>query len=347
MFDATKFGSPCLQNPLADPSQHPDPEAPPPAEDCLFLNVFKPAGSAHNTPPPPLLPVMVWIHGGGFCIGASSSSWYHGTDIAANQGVVVVTINYRLGPLGFLVKDDSGNGGMNGILDAVTALRWVKTHIESFGGDKDQITIFGQSSGGSAVCSLSAMPLARGLFRRAIVQSGPCVGKWGPLPISQGLEIYDQLLANTATTNLQQLKMVNVSLVQWPSYLMNDLTIAPNFSGYFEDKSVLPAPLAELYGSGGSQQSSLNPKEMIFGATSKDGTAAFYGTIPLYGNNTEDAYQKTISLIWGGSYSKTALAKIARQYPTTKYYNSVQAALVQADADEKVICPTHRLAHLA
>ena len=126
-------------------------------EDCLNLNVFAPAGASG-------LPVLVWIHGGAYLNGAGSGPWYDGTRLAA-RGCVVVTINYRLGALGFL-----GEGNW-GTLDQICALEWVRDHVADFGGDPGNVTIFGESAGGSAVLSLMAAPTARGLFHRVIAQS--------------------------------------------------------------------------------------------------------------------------------------------------------------------------------
>ena len=130
------------------------------SEDCLFLNVFAPpdAGS------PTKLPVLVWIHGGAFVNGAGSVPWYDGSRLAA-RGHVVVTINYRLGALGFL------GGGNWGTLDQICALEWVREHISDFGGDPSNVTIFGESAGGSAVVSLLAAPAAQGLFHKAWAMS--------------------------------------------------------------------------------------------------------------------------------------------------------------------------------
>jgi para-nitrobenzyl esterase len=146
------------------------------AEDCLSLNVWTPGTDGAR-------PVMVWIHGGGFLNGSGASGLYDGSRLAARGDVVVVTINYRLGILGFLAHRDlsdprpadegGGAAGNWGLLDQVAALRWVRDNIVAFGGDPTNVTVFGESAGGMSVADLLAMPAARGLFRRAIVQSGP------------------------------------------------------------------------------------------------------------------------------------------------------------------------------
>jgi para-nitrobenzyl esterase len=130
------------------------------SEDCLFLNVFAPEGAQEGDG----LPVLFWIHGGAYLNGGGSVPWYDGTRLAA-RGHVVVTINYRLGALGFL------GGGNWGTLDQICALQWVQRHIAGFGGDPGNVTIFGESAGGSAVVSLLAAPGAEGLFHRAWAMS--------------------------------------------------------------------------------------------------------------------------------------------------------------------------------
>jgi para-nitrobenzyl esterase len=148
--------------------------APPPRWDeagCLTLNVTTPAADGSRRP------VMFWIHGGAFVNGAGSSPIYDGTKFAEHGDVVIVTVNYRLGAFGFLHLDDvlgadfAGSGNL-GILDQVAALEWVRDNIEAFGGNPDDVTIFGESAGGMSVGTLLGMPKAQGLFHRAIVQSG-------------------------------------------------------------------------------------------------------------------------------------------------------------------------------
>lgn len=142
------------------------------AEDCLHLNVWAPA-SAPATP----RPVMVWIHGGGNSAGSASDPLYDGQILAETGDVVVVTLNYRLAQLGYLADaslEVDGSVGNYGTRDQVLALTWVKDNIAAFGGDPDNVTIFGESAGGRNVCTLLAVPAAAGLFHRAIVQSGAC-----------------------------------------------------------------------------------------------------------------------------------------------------------------------------
>jgi para-nitrobenzyl esterase len=141
--------------------------------ECLTLNVFTPAGFARTRgATAAAMPVLVWFPGGAFTIGASSQPAYDGARFCAEQGVVVVTGNYRLGALGFLDARDLGGVANCGLRDAIAALEWVRDNIESFGGDPDRVTAFGESAGGGIVLHLCASPLARGRFAGAIVQSG-------------------------------------------------------------------------------------------------------------------------------------------------------------------------------
>ena len=142
-------------------------------EDCLTLNVWTPALDGRRRP------VMVWIHGGGFTTGTGGSSLYAGDRLAREADVVVVTCNYRLGALGFLAHGALGEGGSPGtqgnwgLLDQIAVLHWVRRHIGSFGGDAGNVTLFGESAGGMSVSALLGAPRARGLFHKAIIQSGP------------------------------------------------------------------------------------------------------------------------------------------------------------------------------
>lgn len=144
------------------------------SEDCLVLNIWTPATD------PGRRPVMVWLHGGGFAVGSGSHPQYDGTHLAKRGDVVVVTINHRLNVFGYLylggiAGDAFAQSGNVGMLDVVAALEWVRDNIEGFGGDPHNVTIFGESGGAGKVSVACAMPAARGLFHKAIMQSGPCL----------------------------------------------------------------------------------------------------------------------------------------------------------------------------
>ncbi len=166
--DATAFGPICPQSPVL--AMMTGATLPDTSEDCLFLNVWTAAGGGDEP-----RPVMVWIHGGGLSLGWSNEATYDGSAFA-RRGVVLVSINYRLGPLGYLAhpalsKESGGESGNYGFLDQLAALRWVNRNIARFGGDPDNVTIFGESAGGTSVHALAASPLSDGLIHRAIAQS--------------------------------------------------------------------------------------------------------------------------------------------------------------------------------
>ena len=168
--DATTYGAVCIQAPApGDPGVG----AGPMSEDCLNLNVWAPAARGSRS-----APVMVWIHGGALNNGSGTAGLYDGSALA-EQGVVVVTLNYRLGRLGFFdhpalaTERPAGEAAGNyGLMDVIAALRWVRANIGAFGGDPGKVTVFGESAGGALVTRLMISPPAQGLFHRAVVQSG-------------------------------------------------------------------------------------------------------------------------------------------------------------------------------
>lgn len=166
--NATEFGPACIQPKSSPASVYAD-DPPRMSEDCLSLNVWSPKGSRKA-------PVMVWIHGGSLISGASSSPFYDGAQLA-KKGVVLVSINYRLGVFGFLAhpglsaESPQHASGNYGLLDQIEALKWVKSNIASLGGDPNNVTVFGESAGALSVMYLLTSPLAKGLFHRAIAES--------------------------------------------------------------------------------------------------------------------------------------------------------------------------------
>ena len=165
--DASVFG-PAVPQPVGSPLDGlvPGMHVGPMGDDCLTLNVWTPATDRAARP------VLVWIHGGAFTIGAGSLETYDGASLASREDVVVVSLNYRVGALGFLVVDHRDAAANCGLLDQVAALEWIRDNITTFGGDPGRVTIFGESAGGGSVLSLLSMPRAQGLFHNAIVQSG-------------------------------------------------------------------------------------------------------------------------------------------------------------------------------
>jgi para-nitrobenzyl esterase len=180
--DGSKFGPDCMQ-----PAEYPELRGAGMSEDCLSVNVWSPAKQAGEK-----LPVMVWIYGGGFTYGSGSHPSYDG-EALARRGVVVVTLNYRVGLLGFMAHPDlsaespSRSSGNYGLLDQIAALKWVHRNAAAFGGDAGKVTVFGQSAGAHSISTLIASPLADGLFQQAIMQS---VGVMRPMSTLKEAEAY-------------------------------------------------------------------------------------------------------------------------------------------------------------
>lgn len=189
VFDATEFPAPCPQVVFTSTGESTGEVVG--ADDCLGLNIWAPADSSEP------VPVMVYIHGGGNQQGSSSmlvggTPLFEGDLLAARGSVVVVTIQYRLGPFGYLVhpavRDEEGRAGNYGLLDQLAALRWVQDNIGAFGGDPSRVMLFGESGGAVDVCALVSSPLSGGLFSSALMQSGACVADSRALAEANGLE---------------------------------------------------------------------------------------------------------------------------------------------------------------
>ncbi|XP_046453239.1 esterase FE4-like [Daphnia pulex] len=197
VLDATKEGPTCLQNDLLTGLTQVG------QEDCLVLNVYT---HKINDAIEKALPVMVWIHGGGFSAGSGNfETDFYGPGKILDRDVVLVTINYRVGPFGFLSTEDKEAPGNYGLLDQTLAIKWVKDHIANFGGNPDSITIFGESAGGASVQFQVLSPHSKGLFHRAISQSGAPGCPWA---IQRSVGEYTRLLAedlNCPTSNSREL----------------------------------------------------------------------------------------------------------------------------------------------
>ena len=175
------------------------------SEDCLVLNVFTPGLEGQR-------PVMVWLHGGGFASGSGSQAGYDGTALAKRGDVVVVTINHRLNVFGYLYLEEIGGeafggSGMAGMLDIELSLKWVRDNIGAFGGDPNNVTIFGESGGGMKVSMLLAMPTSKGLFHKGIIQSGPGIRG---IPKDQATTEAKDLMAKLKTDDVKKLQKLPV-----------------------------------------------------------------------------------------------------------------------------------------
>jgi para-nitrobenzyl esterase len=241
--DATTFGGRCEQWHIWNDYIFLDPG---PSEDCLFLNVYAPA-SANRTS---TLPVMVWIHGGGFLAGAASEPRY--TDSALpSKGVILVTLNYRLNVFGFLASEDlsresGGHAGNYGLMDMVAALRWVKSNIAAFGGDPTNVTLFGESAGSFAVNALTVAPSAQGLFQKVIGESGAFFSSSLPMQSMAERVQRDQAWVNAlGVTNLAELRALPAEKLIQAAQKQPRISFAPLVDG-----KVLPESIPQAYAAG-------------------------------------------------------------------------------------------------
>ena len=311
--DATQFAPHCPQSatPFGQAST---------SEDCLFLNVFTPsrqqAGARH--------PVMVWIHGGALVTGESND--YNPAKLV-EDGVTVVTINYRLGALGFLahpaLADANGQSGDYGLMDQQAALRWVQRNIASFGGDPRNVTIFGESAGGLSTLSQIASPAARGLFSRAIVESGSYNLTQASLASAEAAGQAFAAKAGCSDQAAACLRSLPVSTI-----LANE-----NAGGYTPNinSEVLPQTLKTAFATG-----EFNRVPIING-TNHDEWRLFVALSELEGNPVTAAnYQSMISATLG--VPAPVAAVIAAEYPLSAY-PSPAVALGAVGTDAIFACP--------
>lgn len=246
------------------------------SEDCLYLNVWTPAKSADEK-----LPVMVWIYGGGFSFGSTSAPVHNGEHLA-RKGVVVVSVAYRVGQIGFLahpeLSAESPNGvsGNYGLLDQIAGLQWVKNNIEAFGGDPGNVTIFGESAGGISVSMLCASPLTRGLFHKAISQSG---GSFGPVRPTTYPGENMKSLEQAEQDGIEYLKKFNVSSIEELRKVDAEKLIPQGWTmpgGWpIMDGYVIPGDQYELYEAG-----QYNDVPVLIGYNSDEGLSFPAGRTP-------------------------------------------------------------------
>jgi para-nitrobenzyl esterase len=312
VLHADKYADACMQVPIVERDLGLDPVTP--NEDCLYLNVWTPAKSASAR-----LPVMVWIYGGGFTIGATSMTQYDGENLA-HKGVVLVSIAYRLGPLGFmadpeLTKEQGGHSGNYGLLDQIAGLKWVKRNIAAFGGNPNKVTIFGESAGGISVSMLCASPLAKGLFEGAISESG---GSFGPaaegraagadVPTLAGAEKNGEAflakLGVTSITEARKLSAADIYKHMGPGLGGGGARWWPNFDGY-----VLPGDQYKLY-----EEGKYNDTHILIGTNADEGALFVASTdMQKYKASVENGY---------GEFARNILAA----YPDTSEQQALRSA---------------------
>ncbi len=270
--DATKLGKNCMQAQIYSDI---DPFAAGVSEDCLYLNVWTTdvdAGAKR--------PVMVWIYGGGFNAGFGDEGRHHGGRLA-QKGAVVVTLNYRLGLMGFFAhpalaaESPVGAAGNYGILDQVAALQWVQKNIASFGGDPSRVTIFGESAGGMSVAMLIASPLAKGLFHRGVLQSGNAIGSVRPREsaYAEGVRFASTMgVTGTDAAALARLRAISADSLQKASRPPNG---TGGFTNAFNARLVKDGALLPTTVDSALARGSANIVPIIVGATGGEGDGAY------------------------------------------------------------------------
>ena len=321
-YDASHFGSDCVQ--VTTPANYSLINGTG-SEDCLFLNLWVPPTAIVSQE---LKPVLFWVYGGELMGGGTSQGFIDGEQLASRHNVVVVTANYRIGPLGFLPIDPSGAGGMNGVGDLITALQWVQRVGSSFGADPARVLVFGQSAGASSACNLAVSPRAKGLLHRAITMSGPCVSGLVPGTPAQGWHAAQRLMSKFGVKDIEGLRHVDAAKFGW--------RIGENTTCYLDGADgVLPVQPAELYAAG-----SINVQSLVIGTTSFDGISELLPWSPKHGG----------TLAWDAAMLvqyKLKAGIVKKLYPLAKYGGSTLAAFTAADSDKTWQCPALRLARLA
>ena len=320
--DATRYASECTQAP-----DEVNPEGTPVGvEDCLYLNVTAPAHAAGP------LPVIVFVHGGAFITGDSSAPMYNAPELPTEAPAIVVTVNYRLGALGFLAlpelaaEDAHGSTGDYGLLDQLAALRWVRDNISAFGGDPERVLLWGHSAGGASTLMLVASPLGRGLFRAAFAQSGGTATGRGRSRAATAGAAYAASLGCTGAGVLACLRAL-------PATAAEALPPDTYQWGPVVDGSVLPQSPPALFAIGAH-----NHVPVVFGTTVREQANPKARAFPPIATVVDEAsYEAALTQNFGAANVATILA----HYPAT---TTPRAAYVAALSDAFMTCPARRMA---
>jgi para-nitrobenzyl esterase len=298
-------------------------------EDCLHLNIWTPEPRADSP-----APVMVWIHGGGHVQGGAPMTEggvriYDGARLSEVAGAVVVTINYRLGPLGFLalpeLSTEEGSSGNLGTLDQIAALEWVRDNIASFGGDPKRVMIFGESAGGVAVCALMTSPRANGLFHSAAMQSGACTARSLASAEAFGRKLAEAAGCGADTAECLRRRTPNELLEAIPPGF--NISTESSDYGSVVDGIVQPQAPLEVIARGEHAR-----VPVIVGANSDETSRS----VPPI--RTEAEYVALVRRQFPGA---TLSSLILAEYPVSEY-KSPQAAFVALTSDSRFICQARR-----
>ena len=338
-IDATKFGKRCAQIANATLQNLASND-----EDCLYLNVWTPSPAPKNAP------VMVWLHGGGNINGSAnepvpflgSGLFYSGEFLTEAHGVIVVSLNYRLGVFGFFAHSDlvgeEGHAGNQGLQDQQMALQWVHDNIAQFGGDPGNVTLFGESAGSFDTCMHVASPASAGLFQRAISESGGCTTKQPTASAAATLAAkFATDMGCTGSGILACLRGKAAADIMASPDVASAAAIpfGPNVDGWF-----MPDQPRAIYDAGNAAKI-----PYLLGSNTDEGTLFLPATKPT----NQDEYMATLTAMFGANATN-----VANQYPLTQFANAMPnpatAALARVIGDSRLVCSTfdtaQRQAHL-
>ena len=341
----TTFSSACPQNANSQGAMSTE-------EDCLYLNVWTPQ------PAPTKAPVMIWIHGGGNFAGSTADlvpttqqRWYDGQFFASKRGVVVVTANYRLGPFGFFAHPELAGEhsplGNQGLLDQRMVMQWVQDNIAAFGGDKGNVTIFGESAGSADVCYHVASPGDAGLFQRAISESGGCTTSLNggkdqtAAQAATGMAAFAKAMGcDTATDQLACLRGKSASDILANAMQPNPMSVTAPTAQYSFGVVVdgpggfLPDQARTLYDTG-----KIAKVPYILGSNNDEGKLFVLGAATI---SSQADYVSTLQ----GRFPNIG-DQVATEYPASNFGGDYNAALARAIGDSGLVCGTHDTARRA
>jgi len=316
-------------------------------EDCLYLNVFAP-----DPAPAMPLPVMVWFHGGAFVFGSGSDMAYDGSNLVKRGNVVIVTVNYRLGALGYLAHaglataESSGNYGL---LDQRAALTWVKNNIATFGGDAANVTIFGESAGGRSVCWHLLTSGSHGLFHKAIIESGFCNkptyskadAEAQGARFATAVGCTDEAMAATCLRGKPAMELVTAAVSMDPT--PGGIFYQDRATGFAFEPTIDGINITEQPGATLAAGTGVAAVPVLQGANSDEGilfhVTVLGNVVPVM---TEEEYVAALAQ----RYGQDAAAMIVAQYPIADFGDDPNAAITEASGDGVFLCPARQTAKL-